>query len=49
MRPGCQSVKSMLKAVEKTPAQTEVAYEKSRIIVVILKSYFFPRSKRGEF
>ena len=28
-------------AVEKTPAQTKVTYEKSRITVVISKSFFF--------
>ena len=39
----------MLRAVEKTLAQTEVTYEKNRIIVVISKSSFFLRSKKEEF
>ena len=45
----CQNVRSVLRAVEKTFAQTEVMYEKNRIIVVMSKSSFFLRSKKGEF
>ena len=36
----------MLWAVEKTPAQTEVTYGKSRVIVVISKSSFFPEEQK---
>ena len=39
----------VLRVVEKTPTQTEVTHEKSKIIVVILKSSFFLKSKIGEF
>ena len=49
VHPLCRNVRSVLWIVEKTLAQTEVTYGKSRVIVVISKSSFFPRGKRGEF
>ena len=45
----CRNIRSVLWTVEKTPAQTEVMYGKSGVIVVILKSSFFPEEQKGEF
>ena len=46
MRLKCRNIRSVLWTVEKTPAQTEVMYGKSGVIVVILKSSFFPEEQK---
>ena len=42
---GCRSVKSMRWIVKMVPAQTEMMYDKSGVIVVILKSSFLPKKQ----
>ena len=42
----CRNVRSVLWAVEKVPAQTDVTYGKSRVIIVISKSSFFPEEQK---
>ena len=46
VRLGCQSIRSVHWAVEKVPAQIGMTYDKSRKIVVILKSSFLPKEKK---
>jgi len=44
----CQSVRSVCLATKKAFAQTEVMYDKSRVVVAISKSSFLPeKQKRG--
>ena len=43
---GCQNVRSVRWAVKKAFAQTEVMYNKSRVIVVISKSSFLPKEQK---
>ena len=45
-RLGCQNVRSVRWAVKKAFAQTEVMYDKSRVIVVISKSSFLPEEQK---
>ena len=44
-RLGCRSVRRMHCAVEKVPVQTEMMYDKNRVIVVISKSSFLPEEQ----
>jgi len=41
-RLGCRSIRSVCWAVKKVSVQTEMMYNKSRVIVVISKSSFLP-------
>ena len=45
-RLGCRSVRSVHWAVEKVPAQTEMAYDKGKVIVVISNSSFLPEEQK---
>ena len=45
-RLGCRSVRSVRWAVEKVPAQTEMAYDKGKVIVVISNSSFLPDEQK---
>ena len=46
VRLGCRNVRSVHWAVKKAFAQTEVMYNKSRVIVVISKSSFLPKEQK---
>ena len=45
-RPGCLNVRSVRWVVGKASMHTKVTYDKKRIIMVISKSSFFPRSQK---
>ena len=45
-RLGCRSVRSVRWAVKKAPTQTEVMYDKYRVVVVISKSSFSPKEQK---
>ena len=45
-RLGCRSVRSVRWAIRKAPAQIDVMYDKSGVIMVISKSSFLPEGKK---
>ena len=50
VHPGCRNVRSVLRTVEKMPAQTEMTYGKIGVIAIISKSsFFFQRAKEENF
>ena len=45
-RLGCRSVKSVHWAIKKAHVQTEVMYDKCRVVMTISKSSFLPEEKK---